>query len=69
MKSQIYTIIAVLILALPSLSVKSETGNNSLRYELNIEKLQSKVLNEQREVVVQLPKSYAENPPRLSSGR
>jgi len=62
LKSQIYTIIAVLILALPSLSVKSETGNDSQRYELNIEKLQSKVLNEQREVVVQLPKSYAENP-------
>lgn len=62
MKSPLRIITAIFILALPSLSVNSETRNDSQGYTLNIEKLQSKVLNEQREVVVQLPKSYAENP-------
>ena len=62
MKSPIRIITAIFILALSSLSVNSETRNDSQGYTLNIEKLQSKVLNEQREVVVQLPKSYAENP-------
>ncbi|NOH59282.1 tetratricopeptide repeat protein [Alteromonas sp. 07-89-2] len=62
MKSQIHIIIALLFLAFTSLPANSETGSDSQHYELRVEKLQSKVLNEQREVVVQLPKGYAENP-------
>ncbi|HCY28828.1 MAG TPA: esterase, partial [Alteromonas macleodii] len=53
MKSQIHIIIALLFLAFTSLPADSETGSDSQRYELKVEKLQSKVLNEQREVVVQ----------------
>ena len=64
MKSQIHIIIALLFLAFTSLPADSETGSDSQRYELKKEKLQSKVLNEQREVVVQLPKGYAETPTR-----
>lgn len=62
MKSYIHTIIALLFFALPSFTVSSERDTNSQRYELKVEKLQSHVLNEQRDVVVQLPKSYAGNP-------
>ena len=41
-------------------SVEDET--QSFSYTLITEKLTSKVLSEERTVVVQLPKSYAENP-------
>lgn len=52
----------VLVCFFANSSIQAEPNEESKSYELKVEKFESKVLKEQREVVVQLPKGYAENP-------
>ncbi|APE03745.1 esterase [Alteromonas mediterranea] len=54
--------LTVLVYVLTSSLIQAEPNGEEKSYELKVEKLQSKVLGELREVIVQLPKSYAENP-------
>ena len=54
--------LTVLVCFFASSSIQAEPNEAAKNYELKVEKFESKVLKEEREVVVQLPKSYADNP-------
>ena len=54
--------LTVLVCFFASSSIQAEPNEAVKNYELKVEKFESKVLKEEREVVVQLPKSYAKNP-------
>ncbi|QDG37436.1 esterase [Alteromonas mediterranea] len=54
--------LTVLVYVLTSSLIQAEPNGEEKSYELKVEKLQSRVLGELREVIIQLPKSYAENP-------
>ncbi|WP_269520116.1 alpha/beta hydrolase-fold protein [Alteromonas sp. BMJM2] len=54
--------LTILVCFFSSSSIQAEPSKEAKNYELKVEKFKSKVLKEEREVVVQLPKGYAENP-------
>jgi len=62
LKLPILTPLVIFLLTFLSATVQSEPNSNNNGYEHQVEAFHSKVLNEQRTVVVQLPKSYDDNP-------